>query len=93
MPGDLFIVFTVMLKRAPLNTTSPREAAKGNVEVFINEASVSAVTVVLAEVVREAFSLGSLALLLSAGFELSISDIVFCYLLETELYLFTLCTL
>ena len=85
MPGDLFIVFIVTLKCPPLNTTSPREAAKGNIEVFINEAPASAVTVVLAEVVREVFSLASLALLLSAGFELSISDIVFCFLLETEL--------
>ena len=75
-----------MLNCPPLNTASLKEAAKGNIEdFFINEASASAVTVVLAEVLHELFSLASLAVLLSAGLELNISDIFFCYCLETEL--------
>ena len=85
MPSDLFTVFIVMLNCPPLNTASLKEAAKETLRFFMNEASASAVTVVLAEVVHELFSLASLAVLLSAGLELNISDIFFCYCLETEM--------
>ena len=72
MPGDYFTVLIVMLNCPSWNTASSKDAAEGNIEVFINEASALAVRVVLAEVVHEPFSLASLAVLLSAGFELSI---------------------
>ena len=58
--------------------------ATGNIEVFMNEASASAVKVVVAGV-REALLFASLAALHVEGFELSINDIFFCCSLETEL--------
>ena len=47
-PGDLFTVFIVMLNNLPWNTVLLKGPAAGNIEVFIREASASAVKVVVA---------------------------------------------
>ena len=73
-----------MLNRPPWSTAPLKGPAAGNIEVFMKEASASAVKVVVATV-REALLLASLAVLHVEGFELSINDISFCCSLETEL--------
>ena len=54
MPGDLFTVFIVMLNCSSWNTAPLKGPAARNIEVFLNEASASAVKVVVATVRAQA---------------------------------------
>ena len=85
VPGDLFTVFIVILNCPPWNTDPLKGPAAGNIEVFINEASASAVKVVVVAAVREALLIASVAALYVEGFELIINDRFFCCSLETKL--------
>ena len=50
MSGDLFVAFIVILNCPSWNTAPLKGPAAGNTEVFMNEASASAVKVVVAAV-------------------------------------------
>ena len=54
VPGDLFTVFIVMLNCSSRNTAPLKGPAARNIEVFLNEASASAVKVVVATVRAQA---------------------------------------
>ena len=59
MPGDLFTVFIVMLNCSSWNTAPLKGPAARNIEGFLNEASASAVKVVVAAVRAQAPKLTS----------------------------------
>ena len=54
MPGDLFTVFIAMLNCSSWNTAPLKGPAARNIEGFLNEASASAVKVVVAAVRAQA---------------------------------------